>query len=213
MKVGRIMLFPIWILLIYVFLCKGEKIKKNKKLGSLMKSLTERVESNEGENEYARLTQAPTINMKLSKVNFKTSLQNILVESYSEKIKEAISKLNYEISKEKSILDDIKSSNYNLNRLNNLISVKAKKNNKFNDEKIKNIYHNYLNDNNESFGLSLFPVYKTFKSNPSHFNNTLRNSLLPDELIKDSFLSNQNFLKNSTKNVLFPERGDYELKV
>ncbi|EUD70697.1 hypothetical protein YYG_04255 [Plasmodium vinckei petteri] len=213
MKVGKIMSFPICILLIYVFLCKCEKVKKNKQLGKLMKSLTERVESNEGENEYARLTQAPTINMKLSKVNFKTSLQNILVESYSEKIKEVISKLNYEISKEKSILDDIKSSNYNLNKLNNLISVKAKKNNNFHDEKIKNIYHNYLNDNNESFGFSLFPVYKTFKSNPSHFNNTLRNSLLPDELIKDSFLSNQNFLKNSSKNVLFPERGDYELEV
>ncbi|ETB58606.1 hypothetical protein YYC_03779 [Plasmodium yoelii 17X] len=213
MKIGKIMSFPIYILLIYVFLCKCKKIKKNKKLGNLMKSLTERIESNEGENEYARLTQAPTINMKLSKVNFKTTLQNILVESYSEKVKELISKLNYEISKEKSILDDIKNSNYNLNKLNNLISVKSKKNDKFHDDKIKNIYHNYLNDNNESFGLSLFPVYKTFKSNPSHFNNILRNSLLPDELIKDGFLPNQNFLKNSSKNVLFPERGDFELEM
>ncbi|SBT74853.1 conserved Plasmodium protein, unknown function [Plasmodium malariae] len=204
----------IYLLSITFLYCNCAKVKKNKKLRSLLKSLTERVDTNDGENEYARLTQTPIVNMKLSKTNFKTSLQNTLVESYAEKVKEFISKTNYEINKEKNILDEIKNSNYNLNKVNSLLSIKSKNNDKSKgDNKLRNIFFHYLEDYDEDFGLSFFPVYKTFKSNLSHFNNNLGNSLLPHELLDKGLLSSKSFSKNSSRNLFFPERGDIKLKV
>ncbi|SOV13692.1 conserved Plasmodium protein, unknown function [Plasmodium gaboni] len=202
------------VLLINCFFYYGIKAKKNKHLRNLLKTLTDRIETNDGENEYARLTQTPVINMKLEKTIFKTSLQDILVESYAEKIKDIISKNDYEINKEKENLDEIKYYNDNLNKINNILIERAneEKNKKTKHKniqlqnKLRNKYFHYLQD--EDNGLNIFPVYKMFESNPLHFNNNMMSSLLPHELLDKGIFSNKQILKNSEKMIYYPERGD-----
>ncbi|CAD51101.1 hypothetical protein PFAG_02169 [Plasmodium falciparum Santa Lucia] len=204
-------------LLINSFFCYGGKVKKNKHLRNLLKTLTDRIETNDGENEYARLTQTPVINMNLEKTIFKTSLQDILVEPYAEKIKEIISKNNYEISKEKENLDEIRYYNDNLDKINNILiereneKKKKKRKNIQLENKLRNKYFHYLQD--QDYGFSIFPVYKTFESNPLHFDNNIISSLLPHELLDKGILLNKQILENSEKILHYPERGDtlYEI--
>ncbi|CRG93499.1 conserved Plasmodium protein, unknown function [Plasmodium gallinaceum] len=206
------MKYPFFFVLLFIYLfsyfCNCEKVKKNKNLRNLLKSLTNRVDTDDGKNEYSRLTQSPKIEMKLSKANFKTTLQNILIQSYSENVKELISKTNYEIQKEKSLLDEINNSNFNLNKIADILSgsTNIKRSNK-----LRNKYSHYLGDND--LGLIFLPIYKTFKSNSSHFNNNLYSSLLPHELLEKGYLSNEQILRNSQKKLLFPERGDITLEI
>ncbi|SOV75706.1 conserved Plasmodium protein, unknown function [Plasmodium sp. gorilla clade G3] len=200
------------LLLINGFFCYGGKVKRNKHLRNLLKSLTDRVETNDGENEYARLTQTPVINMNLEKTIFKTSLQDILVEPYAEKIKEIISKNDYEISKEKENLDEIKYYNDNLDKINNILiergneEEKKKRKNIQLENKLRNRYFHYLQD--QDYGFSIFPVYKTFESNPLHFDNNIISSSLPHELLDKGILLNKHILENSEKILHYPERGD-----
>ncbi|CDO64041.1 conserved Plasmodium protein, unknown function [Plasmodium reichenowi] len=204
-------------LLMNGFFCYGGKVKKNKHLRNLLKTLTDRVETNDGENEYARLTQTPVINMNLEKTIFKTSLQDILVEPYAEKIKESISKNAYEISKEKENLDEIRYYNDNLIKLNNILiereneEKKKKRKNIQLENKLRNRYFHYLQD--QDYGFSIFPVYKTFESNPLHFDNNIMSSLLPHELLDKGILLNKQTVENSEKILHYPERGDtiYEI--
>ncbi|GAW79632.1 hypothetical protein, conserved [Plasmodium gonderi] len=197
--------FCIYLVIISSLFCNCGKVRKNKKVRNLLKSLIEKVETDEGENEYARLTQSPIIHLNLSKVKFKTTLQNILVEPYSEMVKDFISKSNYEIRNEKSLLDEIKNANQNINRIRNIISARDIKKSKHQDNNImRSRYFHYLND--EDLGLSFFPVYKTFKSNSSHFDDNLKNSLYPHELLEKGSLSRENFLKNFSNGISFPER-------
>lgn len=175
----------------------------------MLKSLTERVDTDDGENEYARLTQTPVVKMNLSKVKLKTSLQSVLVEPYTEKVKDFVAKTNYEISMEKTLLDEIKNANQNMDRIGDVLSARGGKQRKTRDNHhIMSRYFHYLRDKNEDFGLSFFPVYKTFKSNSSHFNDNLNSSLYPHELLEMGSMSSGNFLKNSSKRISFPERGD-----
>ncbi|CRH03738.1 conserved Plasmodium protein, unknown function [Plasmodium relictum] len=199
--------FFVFLVCLLSYFCNCKKVKKNKNLRNLLKSLTNRVETDEGKNEYSRLTQSPKIEMKLSKINFKTTLQNILVQPFSEKAKEFISKTNYEIQKEKSILDEINNSNYNLNKIANIL---LGSNNLRRKNKLRIKYSHYLEG--DDFGLTFFPVYKTFKSNSSHFKNNLISSLLSHELLEKGYLSNEQILRNSQRKMLFPERGDITLE-
>ncbi|SBS92477.1 conserved Plasmodium protein, unknown function [Plasmodium ovale curtisi] len=214
MEVRRFIVpLSVCLMLICLYFCNCEKVKKNKGLRNLLKLLTDRVDSDEGENEYARLTQAPIINMNLSKINYKTTLQNVLVEPYSEKVKELISANNFDIRKEKVILDKIKNCNNNLRRIGSILSIKRKNNSKAHDTNLKSTYFHYLNDSEENLGLTFFPVYKTFKSNSSHFNNYITNSLLPHELLEKSSISNKTYLRNVSRKLFFPERGDTTLDI
>ncbi|ANQ06856.1 Uncharacterized protein PCOAH_00010260 [Plasmodium coatneyi] len=190
-------------------LCLCGKVKKNKQVRNMLKSLTERVDTDDGENEYARLTQTPVVKMNLSKVKFKTSLQNVLVEPYTERVKDFVAKTNYEIKMERALLDEIKNANQNMDRIGDILSAREGKQRKTRDNHILiSRYFRYLKDKDEDFGLSFFPVYKTFKSNSSHFGDNLSSSLYPHELLEMGSMSSESFLKNSSKRISFPERGD-----
>ncbi|VWU51119.1 conserved protein, unknown function [Hepatocystis sp. ex Piliocolobus tephrosceles] len=219
MQTNRCVKYLFMYLLFFLLLGNCKKIKKNNKLRNLLKTLTEPVESDDGKNEYARLTQTPMVTMNLSKVKYTTSLQNTLVEPYAEKIKEYISARKHEIDEEKSILEEIKHSNYNLSRKISILLFKDKnkytsKNNIYNvGNNNNNTYLNSLKDSNEDFGLNFFPVYKTFKSNPSHFNENMSNNVLHEDLLKRSYGPNTNALKNSSTKLFFPERGDIAINI
>ncbi|KNC35322.1 hypothetical protein PFLG_00397 [Plasmodium falciparum RAJ116] len=43
------------------------------------------------------------------------------------------------------------------------------------ENKLRNKYFHYLQD--QDYGFSIFPVYKTFESNPLHFDNNIISSL------------------------------------
>ncbi|GAB65121.1 hypothetical protein PCYB_051390 [Plasmodium cynomolgi strain B] len=188
---------------------KRTNVKKNKQVRNLLKSLTERVDTDDGENEYARLTQTPVVSMSLSKVKFKTSLQNVLVEPYTERVKDFVGKTNYEIRMERTLLDEIKKASQNMDRIGDVLSARGGKQRKNRDDHIiMSRYFHYLKDKDEDFGLSFFPVYKTFKSNTSHFGDNLSSSLYPHELLEKGSMSSESFLKNSSKRISFPERGD-----
>ncbi|CAG9479670.1 conserved Plasmodium protein, unknown function [Plasmodium vivax] len=198
-----------YLLLGSCLLCLCGKVRKNKQVRNLLKSLTERVDTDDGENEYARLTQTPVVSMRLSKVKFKTSLQNVLVEPYTERVKDFVAKNNYEIRMERALLDEIKNANQNMNRIGDVLSARGGKQGKTRDNHIiMSRYFHYLKDKDEDFGLSFFPVYKTFKSNASHFGDNLSSSLYPHELLQMGSMSSESFLKNSPTRISFPERGD-----
>ncbi|KJP89526.1 hypothetical protein AK88_00737 [Plasmodium fragile] len=190
-------------------LCFCGNVRKNKQVRNLLKSLTERVDTDDGENEYARLTQTPVVKMNLSKVKFKTTLQNILVEPYTERVKDFVAKTNYEIGMERALLDEIQNASHNMDRIGDVLSARQGKQRKTRDNHIiMSRYFHYLKDKDEDFGLSFFPVYKTFKSNTSHFGDNLSSSLYPHELLEKGSMSSESFLKNSSKRLSFPERGD-----
>lgn len=181
------------------------KIKKNRALRNIIQYLTERVESDSGENEFARLTQAPIVKMDLSKTVYKTSLQNILVRSYSEKVKDVIAKAHFDINTEKSILEELNDSLLKMNTLNMLLL--ENENSELLGSNLRNKYSHYL-DNTTNEDLFYYPVYKTLKANSANFINALDASLTPSELLEKGEISHEQFLKNSQNKLVFPERGD-----
>lgn len=186
------------------------KVKKNKGLRHLLEYLTEREYSAEGENEFARLTQAPIVKMNLSKSVYKTSLQNILVKSYSEKVKEEIAQMNYEINKEKTLLEELNNSLHKINTLNMIMLENENK--ELLTNKIRNKYAHYLL-NTENEDIFYYPVYKTLKVNSAHYLNALNASLTPSELLEKGELSHEQFIKQSHNRLLFPERGDNNIHI
>lgn len=197
-------IFPFLLLGSAAFLCFSEskKTKKNQKLRNLKNSLTERIESDDGKNEYSRLTQAPIIEMKLHKTKFETSLQEILVQNYAEQAKEKIAMTNFEIGKEKALLENITNSLKNTDVMENIIleHKNVNVNNPF-----RNKYFNFIKSYGEPY---MFPVYKMSKSNPSHFSNNIHSSLLPSEQLLKLIMTQQEFVRYLHKKPVFYERGD-----
>lgn len=197
-------LLPFFVLGSAVFLCffETKKVKKNQKLRNLKKSLTERIESDDGKNEYSRLTQAPIIEMKIHKAKYETSLQDILVQNYAEQAKEQIARTNFEIGKEKALLENLTQALKNTNVMQNILL--ENKNTNLNNP-MRNKYFNFIKDQG---GLHMFPIYKMSKSNPTHFSTNIHSSLLPSEQLLKLNMTQKEFLRYLHKKPIFYERGD-----